>query len=305
LLFGPPGTGKTTIAEELAKALDSRLIVVTPSDFIQRGEAEIELRAKRIFKALEIQTTTVILFDEIDRMILDRDSKLYQTQSDVFQFMTPGMLTKFRDLWKQHGPLFVVATNYAERIDRAAKRSGRIDDQYLVLPPSKRRRLIILKQHLLESAPQLFRRIGPPRFRDLIAPIVRATALFSVPELKSIVDHVIETTSDAGSTARQLCRRLTEAVEDFRPTISIESYAGRFRISEEQEFDFPTVEEPLEEFLLLLYLVVESGRSLTTRELSLVQQVIPRDDIANRIRVVHDHEIRRRLHVALVRWVQE
>ena len=36
----------------------------------------MEARAKAIFKSLEEQSEVVILFDEIDRMILDRDSKL-------------------------------------------------------------------------------------------------------------------------------------------------------------------------------------------------------------------------------------
>ncbi len=39
----------------------------------------------------------VILFDEIDRLILDRDSKAYSEQSDVFQFMTPSMLIKIQE----------------------------------------------------------------------------------------------------------------------------------------------------------------------------------------------------------------
>ncbi len=94
LLYGPPGTGKTSIAEELAKALQWKLITVTPSDFIAKGEAEVEARAKSIFAALNRQKDVVILFDEIDRLILDRDSPSYEKQGDLFQFMTPSMLAR-------------------------------------------------------------------------------------------------------------------------------------------------------------------------------------------------------------------
>jgi adenylate kinase family enzyme len=311
LLFGPPGTGKTTIAEELAAALNFRFVVISPSDFIQRGEAEIELRAKRIFKALQVQAETVILFDEIDRMILDRDSRLYQTQSDVFQFMTPGMLTKFRDLRKHQKPLVVVATNYAERIDRAIKRRGRIDDQYLVVPPARRRRAIILTELMERYAPQLFRNMPGVRLRRLTAPIVRATALFSVPELDGLVERAAEDflqDPDVGAVA--FCGQLTALAEEARPTINIEAYAERFRLRRQQEYKFPTVEEPLEEFLLVVYLLLEVGTPLTERERRIVRRIVlrrkrpprPLAEIAERIRIVHDDAIRARLLRTFERW---
>lgn len=146
LLFGPPGTGKTAIGEDLAAALKWRLITITPSDFIKNGEADVEGRAKSIFKTLEQQKDCVILFDEIDRLILDRDSIYYNKQGDMFQFMTPSMLVKIKDLRKAEKCIFIIATNYAERIDSAIKRAGRIDEKYLINLPNKEQRLTILKE---------------------------------------------------------------------------------------------------------------------------------------------------------------
>lgn len=146
LLFGPPGTGKTAIGEDLAAALKWRLITITPSDFIKNGEADVEGRAKSIFKTLEEQKDCVILFDEIDRLILDRDSIYYNNQGDMFQFMTPSMLVKIKDLRKAEKCIFIIATNYAERIDSAIKRAGRIDHKYLINLPNKDQRLDILKE---------------------------------------------------------------------------------------------------------------------------------------------------------------
>jgi len=146
LLFGPPGTGKTAIGEDIAEVLKWRLITITPSDFIKNGEADVEGRAKSIFKTLEQQKDCVILFDEIDRLILDRDSIYYNNQGDMFQFMTPSMLVKIKDLRKAEKCIFIIATNYAERIDSAIKRAGRIDEKYLINLPNKEQRLIILKE---------------------------------------------------------------------------------------------------------------------------------------------------------------
>ena len=131
LLYGPPGTGKTTIARNLANALGFPLITVTVSDFLGQGGAQIEARAKSLFQVLESQSECVVLFDEIDNFLLDRDSTRYSRQDSVFQFMTPGMLTKLNDLRQAERVIFIVTTNYANRIDSAIKRVGRIDKRYL------------------------------------------------------------------------------------------------------------------------------------------------------------------------------
>ena len=112
LLYGPPGTGKTTLAENLAIELNLPMINISVSDFVGGGAAEIEARAKELFDILDAQRDYLILFDEIDQLLLDRDGGRYFNQQDVFQFMTPGMLTKLNDLRAGKRSLFVVATNY-------------------------------------------------------------------------------------------------------------------------------------------------------------------------------------------------
>lgn len=138
LLYGPPGTGKSTLAENLAEALGMRMVTVTVSDFLGRGGENVEARAKAIFQTLEAQLDTVILFDEIDSFLLDRDTERYDQQDSMFQFLTPGMLTKINDLRKRERSIFIIATNYANRIDPAIKRRGRIDQSYLLSLPSRR-----------------------------------------------------------------------------------------------------------------------------------------------------------------------
>jgi hypothetical protein len=140
LLYGPPGTGKTTVASSLSWALDYPLITVTVSDFLADGQVAIEARAKDLFRMLQAQPRMVVLFDEIDQFMLDRDSEYFRDQETVFQFLTPGMLTKLAELRDSKSVLFIVATNYAERIDAAIKRQGRIDRHLLLLPADKERR---------------------------------------------------------------------------------------------------------------------------------------------------------------------
>jgi hypothetical protein len=140
LLYGPPGTGKTTVAEQMAVSRRCGLLTITVSDFLAGGSAEVEARAKGIFEILGEQDDVVILFDEIDQFVLDRNSARYGRQVDIFQFLTPGMLTKFQDLKDKGRSIFIMATNYYERIDSAIKRQGRFDERLLLSLPDTARR---------------------------------------------------------------------------------------------------------------------------------------------------------------------
>ena len=106
----------------------------------------VEARAKAVFQMLEAQEQAIILFDEIDAFLLDRDSKFYRDQETLFQFITPGMLTKINDLRKARRSIFIIATNYANRIDPAIKRVGRIDHRILLLPPNLARRKAMIEK---------------------------------------------------------------------------------------------------------------------------------------------------------------
>src|SRR5262249_46873646 len=113
LLYGPPGAVKTSVAENIADALGFPLITITVSDFLAEGGGAVEARAKMIFEVLEAQADCVVLFDEIDELLLDRSSARHRDQETVFKFMIPGMLTKLNNLRRKQRVIFILATNYA------------------------------------------------------------------------------------------------------------------------------------------------------------------------------------------------
>lgn len=240
LLYGPPGTGKTTLARSVARALGWPLLTITTSDFIVGGEAQVEARAKRLFEALNAQQQTVIFFDEIDRLVLDRDTFDYKSQGDMLQFMTPSMLTKINDLRRAERAIFIIGTNYADRIDSAIKRAGRIDEHLLVLPPDLSRRQQIIGDALREW--------DDARAGNTSDITTAALAAYwrTIPEIKSAVRNAVR--NDYG---------LAEAMISFVPAISMESYISR--LDEAGDSDPPS--ELLEEAFLLAYLYIE-GRNL-------------------------------------------
>jgi hypothetical protein len=244
LLYGPPGTGKSSVARELARSLGYRLVTITPSDFLSAGSETIEARAKAIFKMLEEQSEFVILFDEIDRLLLDRDSEWYSRQSDLFQLLTPGMLTKLNDLAKKQQSILVLATNYRERIDPAIKRAGRIDSQYLVMPPdsAQRERILAGKK-------------GVARWKSIPVPVrdtIRArTVFFSYVELTDLARRV----SARGSrlSGRALGRCVREVLDESRPAIALGPYESRLKRDDVGD------RKPLQEFAMLVSLDIQAG----------------------------------------------
>jgi hypothetical protein len=250
LLYGPPGTGKSTIAEKIAETLGFPLITITPSDFITGGGEAVEARAKAIFEMLGVQTELVVLFDEIDNLLLDRDSALYREQSDVFKLLTPGMLTKLAGLAKTRSVLFVIATNYFERIDPAITRPGRIDARYPVLPPSMEQRKRFLGEKLTEE-----RWTSLKGDQDEVA---KVTVRFTYRELKDLVRHVV--THHGKKRGAALARVLIGAAHERPALIALKSYRLRLDLHrvDEQAREPVTLDSPWEEFALLAYLELEA-----------------------------------------------
>ncbi|TPI41930.1 AAA family ATPase [Mesorhizobium sp. B3-1-9] len=246
LLYGPPGTGKTTVAENLADALGFSLITITVSDFLAGGGGEVEARAKMMFDVLQAQANVVILFDEIDELVLDRSSKRHGQQDTVFKFMTPGMLTKLNDLRRAKRSIFIMATNYAYRIDPAIRRTGRIDENYLLLPPDSESRQRMIKQFLLSAV----REKAIPKDHDLDPAqldgqkweaLTKASFFLGYKDIEAAVSRVIHQKKDKGTRAE-----LERELLGWGRTTTLRLYNGAFHETDdrdaiEREF-FPLVE---------------------------------------------------------------
>jgi hypothetical protein len=173
VLHGPPGTGKTTLVESLAKTCGVPLVEVTPSDIILAGAERMEARARAVFEALSLLTRAVILFDEFDPVIARRVPE--DLSPSVFSFLTPGMLPKLKKLHDRaeaRSVAYVLVTNLIGKLDEAAIREGRFDLRMGIYPPD------VLSRYgrLREVAQRYAREQTPPKEQpsdDRIRAIVR------------------------------------------------------------------------------------------------------------------------------------
>lgn len=293
LLYGPPGTGKTTVAEQMAVKLGWPLITITVSDFLADGAAAMEARAKLIFQILCEQGDVVILFDEIDQFLLDRNSVWYETQEDVFKFMTPGMLTKLQDLRDTGRSIFIAATNYYERIDSAIKRRGRFDAKFLLSLPDRKRRLSyvagFISDRIKEEASQSkltwpidgmkndsasktkpHPNASNPKgaetdaIADLNDTIAKATVLYGWSDIKKLVNQIdIKSILEAAT----LKSAIIEAGKEIGASAAIRNYRRRFSFEKESALKSQSESDvPTEEFCSLIYLYAEVGLALSSEK---------------------------------------
>ncbi len=128
MLAGPPGVGKTLLAQIIADQADAELISVTVKDIYNReskwyGQPEANLidAFDKANLATEQGRSAIILFNEFDSMFSARDTH------EVEQRVAQIFLTHTGDEASNPNVYIIATTNRLEDIDEAFIRSGRID----------------------------------------------------------------------------------------------------------------------------------------------------------------------------------
>ncbi len=199
ILFGPPGTTKTTIVKSMAQGLGWPLVTLSPGTFIRDGLENVEKRAIEVFSSLQDLVRVVVLFDECDELFrarrharrdggTDSDNSGNEGVRSISAFMTASMLPKLQDLRDNGQVFFVIATNYFDQIDSAAKRIGRIDRILGVSWPDERQRANMLKQKLAEDlSPEM---LGSEPVIQTIAELSKRTRYFVRGELVELANEL-------------------------------------------------------------------------------------------------------------------
>lgn len=196
LLFGPPGTSKTTLAEVIAQRIGWPLLVITPSSFLSLGLEKIYVRANEIFEDLMDISDAVILFDEMDALVqtIGKPGKNKEgiPGLDVTRLLlTTSMLPKLADLHKRARVVFLMATNHIQELDPAITRPGRFDLLICVGPPNWTQKI--------EGLSKIFKKLPAEQVSAIQSKLEslgdsndtsKRLDSFTVADLKSFLEHL-------------------------------------------------------------------------------------------------------------------
>ena len=180
-MYGPPGCGKSFVAEAIAGELKCHYAVIVVPDILDKYVGEAPKRLKAIFEEAEQYDNVLLFFDEIDSMCASRDSDESTHTKDILNtFLTcmSGFKPKGKSL-----KVIIGATNRPWALDAALIRGQRLDTPiYVRLPDESARAFFVDKQY------NKFRDIfdGSDLTREYV---IEATEGFSGADIKTILDN--------------------------------------------------------------------------------------------------------------------
>ena len=165
LVVGPPGNGKTTLAEAVAEALALPLFVVRYEVMIASYLGETAGRLKRLFDYVRT-APCVLFFDEFDVLGKERGDT---HETGEIKRVVSSLLLQIDDLPSY--TIVMAATNHSELLDRAVWRRFQVR---MELPKPTRKQLAAfvatfltrLREPAGMSAETLARRLGPVSYSE-------------------------------------------------------------------------------------------------------------------------------------------
>ncbi len=133
---GPPGTGKTALAEHIARALERPLMVRQASDLLSKFVGETEQRMAAMFREAESEQAVLVL-DEADSFLQDRRGAQRTYEVTEVNEMLQQM--------ERFGGVFICTTNLMDRIDPAALRRFTFKIRFQPLTAAQRERMFVVE----------------------------------------------------------------------------------------------------------------------------------------------------------------
>ncbi|WP_066557779.1 CDC48 family AAA ATPase [Croceicoccus bisphenolivorans] len=143
LLHGPPGTGKTRLAQAVANESDANFFLINGPEIMGSAYGESEKRLREVFEEAEKNAPSIVFIDEIDSIAPKRQN----VQGEAEKRLVAQLLTLMDGLQARSNLVVIAATNRPDAIDEALRRPGRFDREIIVGVPDESGRKEILAIH--------------------------------------------------------------------------------------------------------------------------------------------------------------
>ncbi|MDJ0979442.1 MAG: CDC48 family AAA ATPase [Erythrobacter sp.] len=143
LLHGPPGTGKTRLAQAVANEADAEFFAINGPEIMGSGYGESEKRLREVFEEATRSSPAIVFIDEIDSIAPKRT----QVPGEAEKRLVAQLLTLMDGLEARANLVVIAATNRPDAIDEALRRPGRFDREIVIGVPDMGGRREILAIH--------------------------------------------------------------------------------------------------------------------------------------------------------------
>jgi vacuolar protein-sorting-associated protein 4 len=138
LLFGPPGTGKTSLAKAMSANIDATFFNANGKELVSRYVGDSERLVGALYETARARSPSIIFLDEVENLVLSRDNGNSTSSSVVQQFLS--QLDGFGT--GDNFVMTVAATNVPWKLDTAIL--SRFEKKiYVGLPDAKTREKIL------------------------------------------------------------------------------------------------------------------------------------------------------------------
>ncbi|MFE5407497.1 ATP-binding protein [Microbacterium sp. NPDC056569] len=147
VLFGPPGTGKTTFAKAIASRLEWSFVEVFPSR-LAAHPGGLAGALRETFATIAELEHAVVFIDEVEEIASHRQGE----PPSPTQGVTNELLKIIPAFREQPGRLLICATNFIRSLDAAFLRHGRFDYVIPIGLPDQQARDAIWRRYIPEAA---------------------------------------------------------------------------------------------------------------------------------------------------------
>jgi len=153
LLHGPPGCGKTLIANALMEETGAHVVIINGPEIMARKGGESEANLRQAFEEAQEKSPAIIFMDELDSIAPKRD----QAQGETEKRIVSQLLTLMDSLKPNSNVIVIGATNRPNVIESALRRPGRFDRELEIAIPDEdgRHEILQIKMKDMKTDPDV------------------------------------------------------------------------------------------------------------------------------------------------------